>query len=749
VNPNPTVIATSSSSAICVGETATLTATGANTYSWSSGSINATEIISPSASSVYTVVGTDVLGCINSATVSLIVNSLPVITINPASTVVCSGSSVTYTVSGADTYTWSTNETTSIINVIANTPSGYTVTGTDALGCVNTGTVSLSVNTLPILSLTASPSSVCAGNSSTLTASGANTYIWNTGSSSASLIDNPTITTIYTVTGTDVNGCVSTETINLTVNALPTLTVTKSSNAVCVGHSATLTAVGANTYSWSTGAITASEVVTPTVTTIYTVTGTDAIGCSSSDTVKIIANLLPNLLTNVNTNTICLGGIVVFSNSGANTFTLSPSSLTGSVISVPINTLGVTIYTVSGTGPLGCLNTKTVSITANALPNVSITPTSATICSGQSVTLNAIGANTYTWSGTGTISNSITVSPSSNTTYSLLGTDINGCENSASSIVNVSNTPTISVSSASTNICMGYTMTMTANGASAYNWSTGATTNTINVQPFFNTTYSVVGTNGGLCSDTAIVSLTVLPLPSVTATANTTLACSGQTINLTASGNAVTYYWQPGGLLGANQNLQITSPTTYTAYGQGTNGCVFFNTLFVDVQNGTAVIPVSTPSIVCVGDSAVLSVIGGSVPSWTLNSVPNTAIVTPTVNTSYTVNAVDFNGCASDIVFTVDINADCDVVVYNGFTPNGDGINDFWIIDNIERYPNNKVYVFNRWGNKLFNTVNYNNVDNKWDGKVNGQAVSAGTYFYILVDDTEKLLKKGWIEITN
>jgi gliding motility-associated-like protein len=57
--------------------------------------------------------------------------------------------------------------------------------------------------------------------------------------------------------------------------------------------------------------------------------------------------------------------------------------------------------------------------------------------------------------------------------------------------------------------------------------------------------------------------------------------------------------------------------------------------------------------------------------------------------------------------------------------------------------------VFNRWGNKLFNTVNYNNVDNKWDGKVNGQAVSAGTYFYILVDDTEKLLKKGWIEITN
>ena len=87
--------------------------------------------------------------------------------------------------------------------------------------------------------------------------------------------------------------------------------------------------------------------------------------------------------------------------------------------------------------------------------------------------------------------------------------------------------------------------------------------------------------------------------------------------------------------------------------------------------------------------------------------------------------------------------------VYNGFTPNGDGINDTWVIDNIDKYPNNKVFIFNRWGNKLFQTSNYDNKNNYWDGKANGKTVTSGTYFYIIANSEEKLLQKGWIEITN
>jgi gliding motility-associated-like protein len=292
-------------------------------------------------------------------------------------------------------------------------------------------------------------------------------------------------------------------------------------------------------------------------------------------------------------------------------------------------------------------------------------------------------------------------------------------------------------------------MTVVANGASNYLWSNGATSNSIVVQPFSNYTYSVVGNNGGTCSDTAYLSITVLPLPTVAASASASMACNGQTISLNASGNAVSYLWQPNNLFGPIQNVQINSPTTYTVFGQGANGCAFFSNVNVDVQNGSSVIPVVTPSSICLGDSAVLSVLGGSIPSWSINPVPDTYVVTPVIGTTYTFTATDINGCSSDVAFTVDINLGCDVIVYNGFTPNGDGINDSWLVDNIDKYPNNKVYIYNRWGTKIFETINYNNTDNNWDGKFNGNVVDSGTYFYIIVDDTEKLLRKGWIEITN
>jgi gliding motility-associated-like protein len=289
-------------------------------------------------------------------------------------------------------------------------------------------------------------------------------------------------------------------------------------------------------------------------------------------------------------------------------------------------------------------------------------------------------------------------------------------------------------------------MTATANGGSNYQWSTGSTNQSVVIQPFSSSVYSVVGTNSGLCSDTAFLSITVLPLPNVSAYASSTLACIGQSISLNATGNATTYYWQPNGLFGPSQVVQVSGSTTYTLYGQSSNGCGNLSTVFVDVQSGSSAIPVVTPSVVCAGDSAILTVVGGIVPSWSINPVPNTSVVMPIANTSYTAHATDMNGCSSDIVFQVLINSNCDVIVYSGFTPNGDGINDYLVIDNIEKYSNNKVDVYNRWGNKVFSTTQYDNMNNHWDGKQNGKALTSGTYFYII--ETKDGIRKGWIELT-
>ena len=617
--------------------------------------------------------------------------------------------------------------------------------------------------TSPIADFLLSSATICQGQSVSITDASSPTSsitVWNYNCAAAtpsnSNLQNPVLTfntpgthTISLTVG--ISGLMSTVTKTIQVNPIPLVTVTPNNPTICAGKTATVNLSGASSFTTNPGNITsATFTVNPTSTTIYTITGISPFGCVATrkDTITVINP--PTIFSSVSSNTVCFGSSVTFSNSGGASYTLSPSAFTGNTINISPSALGTTIYTITGTGtgPFGCINTKTISVTTFSLPIVSVAPSNTTICSGTTLLLTASGAANYTWT-TGANTTNIGVSPSASASYSVIGTNSFGCQNSAGSAVNVVNAPIVSINTPSTNVCFGYTMNVVANGASNYTWSTGATTNTINLQPFFNTTYSVVGTNGGSCSDTAFLSITVLPLPSVSASASSTIACVGQTIALTATGNAIQYGWNPGTLIGANQVVQVFAPTTYTAGGYGANGCGFISTVFVDVQNGNTVVPIATPNTICVGDSAILSVIGGTVPTWSLNAFPNTSIVTPIAPTNYTLSAVDFNGCVSDVVFTVDINTNCDVIVYNGFTPNGDGTNDFFVIDNIDKYPNNNVHIFNRWGNKLFSTSRYNNVTNNWDGKVNGKPVASGTYYYLIVNDNNKVLKKGWVEITN
>ena len=119
-----------------------------------------------------------------------------------------------------------------------------------------------------------------------------------------------------------------------------------------------------------------------------------------------------------------------------------------------------------------------------------------------------------------------------------------------------------------------------------------------------------------------------------------------------------------------------------------------------------------------------------------------------------TVFAVNSNSVIVDSVrfsHTILANSEpCLITIYNGFTPNGDGINDNWTIDNIENYPSNSLSIFNRWGNKIWSTSNYNNTTNYWNGKqTNGNMLPSGTYFYVLEIDGGIGVKKGWVELSS
>jgi hypothetical protein len=347
---SPTVAITGTNT-VCNGSSTTLTASGdVSTYAWVSGPNTATNSVSPSTQTTYSVVGTNSLGCVsNMAMYTVSVNALPTVTVSSGA--ICSGNSYTMVAGGASTYTYSSGADV----VMPTAQTDYTVTGTDANGCENTAVSTVSVNTLP--TVTVSSGSICSGNSYTMVAGGASTYTYSSGTD----VVMPTAQTDYTVTGTDANGCENTAVSTVSVNALPTVTV--SSGVVCAGSSYTMVAGGASTYTYSSG----TDVVMPTAQTDYTVTGTDANGCENTAVSTVSINALPTVVAVTNNTLLCTGFTATLSASGANTYTWSTTENTSDIAVSPTVQ---TTYTVTGTDANGCENTTTITQDVDACTGI-------------------------------------------------------------------------------------------------------------------------------------------------------------------------------------------------------------------------------------------------------------------------------------------------------------------------------------------------------------------------------------------
>lgn len=421
----------SNSLVICSGSAGVLTASGANTYSWSTGQTAASITVSPVSNSVYTVTGTDLNGCVNTFTTPVTVNALPTVTAN--STTICAGSAATLTANGAATYTWSTTQAATSLTLNPTANAVYTVTGTDLNGCVNTGTSQVTVNALP--PVTANSATICAGFAATLTAAGATSYTWNSGQAVASITVNPLSNAVYTVTGTDLNGCVNTFTTGVAVNALPP--VSANAPSVCAGGTTTLTALGAVTYTWNTGQSTASITVNPAANTVYTVTGSDANGCVNSFTTQVTMSAAP--VITVNSSTICPGATATLTASGVSSYTWSTGSNSSSLAVSPSSS---TVYTVSG-NQAGCPVTvsNTATITVSVLPSVSIATISTTLCNTTG-TVNLSGTPFGgTFTGIGIVGNAFSPQAAGTGTFvvSYSYTGANACSGIAHTNIVVAN----------------------------------------------------------------------------------------------------------------------------------------------------------------------------------------------------------------------------------------------------------------------------------------------------------------------
>ena len=550
-------IITVNNGTVCAGQSFTFSPAGASSYTYSAGNV-----VAPSASATYTIIGADANGCVSSpVTSSITVNPLPVLSVNSGS--ICAGDNYTIAPSGAANY----SVTGGNFVVSPSNNASYSVTGSSAAGCISAPVVvNLTVNPLPTVVVPSG--SVCQGNSFTISPSGANSYSYSSGNA----IVSPATTTVYTVVGTDNHGCQSAPVqMTLVVDASPVIAV--SNGTICEGASFTLAPAGANTYSYSSN----SAVVSPTATSVYSITGASAAGClaMSAAMVTVYVNAAPQIAAN--DATICAGTLYTISPSGAAVYSISG----GSFVVSPTTTA---TYTINGTDNNGCtaLNSTSMTVYVNALPIISANDDM--ICAGDTATITPTGALSYSISG-----NAFVVNPTVTTSYSITGTDANGCTAQSPAIITitVNALPSITVAASSTAICTGNSATFTATGAFAYIWTNGAMQPTVVLTPTASIVLSVYGIDMLGCVGESSVALTVNDLPVVTVSASAIEICKDEPIVLTAGG-AVNYNWN-NGTSAAIQTVTPQQTTSFTVTGTDANGCSASAAISMTVNECTSV----------------------------------------------------------------------------------------------------------------------------------------------------------------
>ena len=407
----PDSILTASLVQRCIGESAMLTiGSGSNLmYSWNTGATS--NQISVSTNGDYYATITDDFGCsATTDTVEFLNYDDPSDTIWASSaTTFCDGNTVLLSVSNNSVYSWNTGDSTQNVSIGAS--GSYWAEVTDSNGCsVQTDTIAVTVNPLPVEVITNVGSSVyCDGDSTVLSLTGQNTYQWSTGATT----DDISVFTSgdYFAMLTDSNGCQNySDTVAITVNALPSDSLVVSGNTeFCDGDSVIIGALSNVSYLWSTGDTTQQVVVSNT--SVITGVVTDANGCTRQlDTAHITVNPLPNdSIYAAGPTTFCLGDSVVIVSADAGAMHLWNTLDTSS--SIVANASGM--YYVGLVSDKGCISASdTIDVVVNPNPNPTVTINgSLDLCPGDSVTLSGNSGLTYSWS-TGDSSQSITVGQS-------------------------------------------------------------------------------------------------------------------------------------------------------------------------------------------------------------------------------------------------------------------------------------------------------------------------------------------------
>ncbi|TAL61092.1 MAG: hypothetical protein EPN85_05695 [Bacteroidetes bacterium] len=627
---------------------------------------------------------------------------LPCDTVSIASNVKCVNSSATVTLSGGlspytYSYSWNTSPVQNTQTATGLSAGAYTVAITDNMGCTYTQTVSIASVNGGTVTIASQTDVLCNGGSTgtaTATMNGGTspfTYNWTSGQTTSSITNFSAGN--FSVTVTDANGCITTQTVTITEPALLTAIAT-ATNIDCTNPTATATVTpnggtGTYTYNWNP-----SGQTTPIATGLgagnYSVTVTDANGCTVTQTVAVTSVISTLSVSATSTQAGCTinnGTATAIAGGGASPYTYNWSNGQSTQIATG---LAAGNYTVTVADANGCTQTQTVTVTSSSAFTVNASSASPVICASATGSASAFASGgtspyAYLWNPSAQTSQTATGLAAGN--YSVEVTDGNGCTQTQTVTVTSFNPLSLTGTFTQTQCLINNgTATATPNNGTApysYLWSNGQTTQTATGLAAGN--YSTIVTDANGCTKFQIMNVTQTPGPTAVVTAAAVNITLGGNTQLTAAGGG-TYQWSPAA------GLSCT----------------------------TCANPIATPSS----------------------------------TTSYCVFITDGNGCTDSDCITINVEIPCGVIFMpNAFSPNGDGEDDSLCIYtyNISCITDFKITIWDRWGEKVFQSIN---PDFRWDGSDNtgllkgpeGIAVFVYRMQIKLIGDT-KIDRKGNVSL--
>lgn len=525
---------------------------------------------------------------------------------------------------------------------------------------------------------------------------------------------------------------------------------------VCLGVPFTITgttSVANPTWSWTgpgivSGGNTATITVNQPGTYIANVTST--VGCSGNATNQytvVASGTSPPLITQPTPK--CVNDtafqLAVTGVGGTYSSSCGPCLSSTGVFDPAVAGIGSHTVTYATTGACAGADTKTIVV--NGLPTVSA-GIDQTICIGTSADLSAAGADTYVWSSGVTTANT-TVTPTSTTTYTLIGTDVNGCVNTDAVIVTLEPLPIVNAG-IDIQICDGATVTLTATGAATHLWNNGVV-NGVSFQPNTTQTYTVTGTSTFGCVNTDAVQVTVNPNSTVSFTGTDLRGCDqvNPSFNAVVSEPNNTFLWEFG-------DGQTSTDGIFTSHVYNNFGC--YNVKLTVTTDKGCVTSFQIPSYVCMYSSPVANFMFSETDLISYTTTTNllnlsTNAVTyqwdfgdgsPESNEfspehtfpgpeagGYIVIlvATSADGCTDTIRKSISVDEELIYYIPNAFTPDGNEYNDtFKPVFSVGIDPNDfSMYIYNRWGQVIFET---RDIKSGWDGTYNGEIVQDGLYSY-------------------